>query len=390
MPTRRRAALWIALALAVAAVLWLWTSRQRQSVPVEVFRVERGTVEQTATNSRAGTVQAKRRARLSPELGGRVLEIPFRQGQTVKAGDVVLVLESSLERAEVDLRQRELLAARADGERACEAAERAAREAARNRQLAADGILSADLLDRLDSMASEAASACAAARARQGSAQAGVELVRSGLGKRTLRAPFDGVVAEVSIELGEWTTPSPPGLPMPPVLDILDPSSIYLELPMDEVDAARLRPGLPVRATVDSHPGRKFAGTVARVAPYVLDLEAQNRTVAIDVDLTEPDVARELLPGTSADVEVILETHDGVLRIPAAALLAGERVLLLEEGRLVERAVEAGLRNWDFIEIVSGLVEGDAVVTSLDRPEVKAGTRAAVAERDPAAGDSGQ
>src|SRR5688572_18766091 len=237
MKLRGRTVLWVVFALVAAGFGWIWLAKQRRPIPVEVFQVERGRVEQTATNSRAGTVKARRRARLSPELGGRVLEIPHRQGETVKAGDVVLVLDASLERAEVDLRRREVSAARAEGERSCAAAERAKRELERNRQLAADGILSSDLLDRLDPMAREAASACTAAKARQGSAQAGADMVGRGLDKRTLRAPFDGIVAEVSIEVGEWATPSPPGLPMPPVIDILDPTSIYLELPMDEVDA---------------------------------------------------------------------------------------------------------------------------------------------------------
>ncbi|MDX1631021.1 MAG: HlyD family efflux transporter periplasmic adaptor subunit, partial [Thermoanaerobaculia bacterium] len=67
----------------------------------------------------------------------------------------------------------------------------------------------------------------------------------------------------------------------PPVLDLLDPDSIRIVLPMDEVDAARLEPGLPARVTVDSHPGRELRGTVVEVAPYVLDVEKQNRTVEI-------------------------------------------------------------------------------------------------------------
>jgi HlyD family secretion protein len=113
-------------------------------------------------------------------------------------------------------------------------------------------------------------------------------------------APFAGVVAEVSIEAGEWTTPSPPGLPIPPVIDLIDISSLYVSAPMDEVDSARIRTGQTVRVTVDSHPGRSFPGHVRRVAPYVLDLEAQNRTVEIEVVLEILALPR--CSGTSADV----------------------------------------------------------------------------------------
>jgi HlyD family secretion protein len=194
-----------------------------------------------------------------------------------------------------------------------------------------------------------------------------------------LRAPFDAVVAEVGIEVGEWTTPSPPALPVPPVIDLVDPTSIYVTAPMDEVDAGRIRAGQPVRVTVDSHPGESFAGEVERVAPYVLDVEAQNRTVEIEVELADAELAASLLPGTSADVEVVLDAREGVLRIPTAALLSGEKALALEDGGLVSRSLEIGLRNWDVTEVRSGLAEGEQVVVSLDRAEVKAGARATVA-----------
>jgi HlyD family secretion protein len=143
---------------------------------------------------------------------------------------------------------------------------------------------------------------------------------------------------------------------------------------MDEVDAGRLRAGLAARITVDSHPGRVFAARVVRVAPYVVDVEAQNRTVAIEVELDEPEVS--LLPGTSADVEVVLAARDDVLRVPAAALLSGERVLAADaDDRLVERTVATGLRNWEFVEVTSGLAAGERVVVTLDRPEIRAGAR---------------
>jgi HlyD family secretion protein len=145
---------------------------------------------------------------------------------------------------------------------------------------------------------------------------------------------------------------------------------------MDEVDSARLRAGLPARVAIDSFPGRHFPAHVVRVAPYVLDVEEQNRTVAIEAELDDRDVAATLLPGTSADVEVVLETRDDVLRVPSGAILTGDRVLVLADGVLVERALAVGLRNWDMAEVRGGLAAGDAVVVSLDRPEVRAGARA--------------
>jgi len=194
----------------------------------------------------------------------------------------------------------------------------------------------------------------------------------------TLRAPFDGVIAELQIEVGEWSTPSPPVIQVPSVIDVIDTSSIYVSAPMDEVDSARLKPGQPARVAVDAYPNKRFPGRVVRVGKYVLDVEEQNRTVEIEVELDDAAFAATLLPGTSADVEVILDTHENVLRMPSAALLSGDKVLRLDGSTIDERPVQVGLKNWDVTEITSGLTEGDRVVTSLDRSEVKAGARVTV------------
>jgi HlyD family secretion protein len=378
-PAARRWLVLAAIVLAVGGVAaWRWL--RPDAIEVEVATVAEGRVEQTATNSRAGTVEARRRARLSPDTGGRVLALPHRRGEAVAAGAILLELDATLERGEVDLRSRQLESAKADADRACLAGQRAARELERNRRLAAEELVPIDALDHFDSAAREAAAACTAAQANRASAGAALELTRRALDKRTLRAPFAGLIADLSTELGEWITPSPPGVPIPPVIDLLDPESIYLSLPMDEVDAGRLRAGQTARATVDSRPGEHFAGRLIRVAPYVLDVEAQNRTVEIEVEL-EPQVPG-LLPGTSADVEIVLDARDGVLRAPAASVMTQDRVLVVAGETLVERKIETGLRNWDFVEILAGLAAGDRVVTSLDRPGVRAGARVVTGDGD--------
>jgi HlyD family secretion protein len=107
-----------------------------------------------------------------------------------------------------------------------------------------------------------------------------------------------------------------------------------------------------------------------------VDRLEQNRTVEIELELDDAVAATALLPGTSADAEVILSARDGVLRVPTASLLEGGKVLVLDGDRIVEKALQIGLRNWDFAEVTGGLEAGAPVVVSLDRPEVKAGARA--------------
>ncbi len=350
-----------------------------EPVPVIVARVASGRVEETVTNTRAGTVKARRRAKLSPEIGGMVVELPFREGQHVKKGDVILRLDDALPQAELDLTRRELEAQGSQKEQACLAADRSKRNLKRIQKLSEEEIASQDLLDQAETEALRAAAACNAASSSVARAEAAIVLAETRIAKMTLRAPFDAIVAEVDAEVGEWVTPSPPALPVPAAIDILDPSSILVSAPMDEVDSARIGVDQRARVSIDSFPGKEFWGRITRIAPYVLDIEAQNRTVEIEVDLDDTEILSKLLPGTSADVEVLLQVRENVLRIPTPALLEGDRVLIVvgagngKTHRLVSREVEVGLSNWDFTEIRHGLETSDRVVVSLDRAEVKAG-----------------
>jgi HlyD family secretion protein len=366
--------------LVAAGVLLRLTVFAPEAVQVRTVAVEKGRVEETVTNSRAGTVKARRRAKLAPETGGRVVALPHRRGSRVREGQLLLRIEDSLQRAQLSLAEDERKVALAQRDQACFAAERAARERDRVRDLAAQGIVSTDQVDGVDSQERTAQAACRAAQATAERADSAVTLARAQLRQPTLLAPFDGVVADTFVEEGEWTSPSPPALPIPPILDLIDTRSIYVIAPMDEVDSGRIQKGQAARVTVDSQPGKSFAARVAEVAPYVMDRLEQNRTVEIELELEDQAAATAMLPGTSADAEVILSARDDVLRVPTQALLEGGRVLVLEGDRLGERTLEIVLRNWDMTEITAGLAQGDRVVVSLDRPEVKAGARARVTE----------
>jgi HlyD family secretion protein len=368
----------IGLAILIAAALLLQLWLRPAPVPVTVVRVGRGTVEETVTNSKAGTVKASRRSKMSPEIGGRVDFIGARAGDRVRKGEILLRIHDADLRASLRLAEQDVVTARARAREACFNAEQAERELKRNRDLRDQRIVSADVLERLESQRDAARAGCEATQADVARAGAAVDLARANLAKAVLRAPFDGIVADLKAEVGEWVSPSPPAVPIPAVFDIIDPTSIYISAPLDEVDAARVAPGLPARITLDSFPGKSFDGVVRRVAPYVQDVEQQNRTLEIDVDFKDAAFARTLLPGTSADVEVILKTARDVLRVPAFALLEGDRVLCFQDGRLVSRQVVTGLKNWEYAEIRSGLKPGDLVVVSLDRAEVKDGARARV------------
>ncbi|NEX18219.1 MAG: efflux RND transporter periplasmic adaptor subunit [Halochromatium sp.] len=373
----------LTLLLLAAAIGGWWLLSRPQPIAVRVQNVERGLVEEVVANTRAGTVKACRRARLAPGSGGQIETLAVHEGDRVQAGQLLLELWNLDLKARVTLAEREAEAAEARSLATCLQADQAEREAARQVKLEARNMTSEEGLDRAITAAQAGRADCEAARASARVSAAQIGVAQAELERTRLTAPFAGIVAEVSGELNEYVTPSPPGIPTPPAVDLIDDACFYISAPIDEVDAAKVRLGLDARVTLDAFGDQALAGTVRRIAPYVLDQEKQARTVEVEVVIAEPPADRALLAGYSADVEIIIDRHEDVLRIPTAAIRAGEptSVLLLADGVLAERALETGLSNWEQTEIVSGLSAGEQVVLSLGREGVEAGA-AAVADDD--------
>lgn len=199
-----------------------------------------------------------------------------------------------------------------------------------------------------------------------------------------LRAPFPGIVAEINGELGEVVTPSPVGVATLPTVDLIDTSCLFVRAPIDEIDAGAVREGLPALITLDAFPGAEYPGVVQRVAPYVLDLEKQARTVDVEVSFSNIDKAGNLLVGYSADVEIVLDARENVKRIPTEALMEDHHVYVYANGTLEERQIEAGLENWEYTEVASGLEKGSQIVLTVDRDGLGDGVKVRP-EEDPGA-----
>jgi HlyD family secretion protein len=364
---------WLAGLLLLIFAAWYFT--RPAPIGVQLAKVERGVVEATVSNTRAGTVKACRRAKLAPPAGGQIEHLLVKKGQRVKANQVLLKLWNNDLEAQKRLAQEQLATAQSQAHQACVQATLADKEAERARQLREKGFISAEGLDQKVSAAKVNRAGCEVARSQIDQSRSRIAVVNADLQRMVLRAPFAGIVADISGELGEYATPSPPGIPTPPAIDLIDDSCMFVSAPIDEVDASEIKVGQTARITLDAIKGMTFAGKVKRIAPYVLELEKQARTVEVEVAFDKPPTAENLLVGYSADVEIVHAAHQNVLYIPTQALLEGNRVLLYREGVLEDRVVTTGLANWDRTEITSGLNEGDRIVLSLDQAGVKAGAR---------------
>jgi len=361
--------------IAIAGLAFFALSRPRP-IAVVVHEVGSGKVEATLANTRAGTVEACQRTKLSTIVGGRIEFLGVKEGDRVKKGQLLLKLWNDDQQAQANLAQTQIALSARRSDEACIAAVNAENEAKRQADLRARGFVSPSKEEAARTEAEVRRAACNTSRADVAQAEAKLKATRVEQGRVALYAPFDGTVAKIVGELGEYSTPSPPGVPTPPAIDLIDDSCLYVKAPMDEVDAPKITAGQPVRITLDALPGQSLPGKVRRVAPYVSAVEKQARTVDIEVDFEKPEQAARLLVGYSADVEIVLAGRDKVLRIPTAALQEGSKVLVLQDGRLASRTVKTGLSNWEYAEVLKGLQAGEKIVTSLERAGVKDGAPA--------------
>lgn len=374
---RRIAILLLILAVLGGGIFWL---TRPKPIAVAVKAVDRGRVESTLANTRAGTVEACQRTKLSTIMGGRIEYLGVKEGDRVKKGQLLLKLWNDDQQANTALAQAQIaLAARRSNE-ACIAAGNAEAEARRQSELRSKGFVSPSREEAARTEAEVKRAACNTSKADIDQAEAKLKATRVEQGRVALYAPFDGIVAKIVGELGEYSTPSPPGVPTPPAIDLIDDTCLYVSAPMDEVDAPRIRAGQAVRISLDALPGKTLPGKVRRVAPYVLAVEKQARTVEIEVDFDQPEQLGKLLVGYSADVEILLDQRPETLRVPTAAIQEGGKVLVVSDDRLEERRIKVGLANWEYTEVLEGLQAGERIVTSLERTGVKAGAKVTVEE----------
>lgn len=342
--------------VAVAAAAWWW---RPQPTPIWLAEVGRGDVLVTVVNTRAGTIKSCQRAGLSLPGGGVVEQIAVKAGERVARGDLLLTLWSDDIHADLARARAQQALGKTQREERCSEAAYYEREANRLATLLAKNLTSRTLAEQAQNLADTRRYVCQASRQQERVDEAQVAQVEARLSERRLLAPFAGVVAEVNSKLGEYMTPSPPGVAMPPVIDLIDDKCLYVSAPIDEVDAARLKVGQSARVLLDAMPGRDFAATVTRIAPYVKELEKQARTVEVEAALTALPTDVPLLIGYSADLEVEVTRATDVLRVAASSRADDGSVLRLEGDKLVRVVPRWGVENWNWIEVAEGLAAGD-------------------------------
>jgi HlyD family secretion protein len=368
---------WLLVLLVVAGTIAAIQYFLLRPVPVEVrvYRVQKGLVEETVSSTKAGSVRSRRVAEISVEAPGTIVEIHAREGAEVKKGAPLVSLDRRDAAAATEVAKKELASAEAAVAEAQARWADAVRERDRVRELIKTESAPRAQVDQAETLEKVTAAALSAAKARVELQKSIVERAELALAKCDIFAPFDGVVATLASEVGEWAVPGRM------VMRIIDPKELYVRAELDEVDIGQIRTGLEARVTLDPYKDRKLKGEITRISPFVSEIHEQNRTVVVEIELELSVNGIHLKHGLSADVEVILQRRPEALRIPTLALLQGGKVLVVGAERLAEtRPVKIGLKNWEFAEVLEGLAPGDSVIVSLESESVKEGVQVTVTQ----------
>ncbi|MDA8124864.1 MAG: efflux RND transporter periplasmic adaptor subunit [Deltaproteobacteria bacterium] len=301
--------------------------------PETVTTAAVGSVLWETTLTAVGSLVAVQGVTLAAELPGKVVEIAFPPGGTVRKGDLLIRQDTGSEEAQLS-------------------------------GAVAQTTLTRTVLDRNAKMLPERIISQAdydASLAGHEQATSQVDNIRTAIGKKTIRAPFDGRLGIRQVNLGQSLREGDPIV----TLQSLDPIFVNFALPQQHL--AQLRSGLPVRVTCDALPGVTVEGRISTLNPLV-DAETRN----IQLQATVHNRAEKLLPGMFVNVAVHLSAQKKVLVIPATAVLFapyGDSVFVVDAAKeggkaLRQQFLRLGEKRGDFVAVIDGLKEGEMVVST--------------------------
>jgi cobalt-zinc-cadmium efflux system membrane fusion protein len=325
-------------------------------IDVAVVRVTAGTVESALDIS--GTLAPRSRVGLKPKLPGRLDRILVDIGDRVSEGQVVATVDRGEVDAQVDAAVAAIGVAKAGIESAEASLANAISEHDRATTLFAAGALPRQRLEAAETARRAATAQRDLAKATLAQAEAAVRRAREVQRDTTLYSPVSGFIVERNYDPGAI-----PG--DRPVVVVADIRQLKLEAGVSEMEAGRLKTGMPALVSVQAKPGETFTGQVAAIVPEV---DQRNRHFRIEVRV--PNAEGALLAGMYASARLVLAQADEALIVPREAVVArdGQRVVLRINGDTVAPvAVVEGLSDGRVVQIVSGLTAGDQVLADARR-----------------------
>lgn len=333
---------WLLLVLLICIVggKAFYDYQQEKTKPVAAGRtitVERGDI--TSVISATGTINPVNSVNVSSKITGLIREVRVNENDVVTAGQILVTLDDTRLKSQVNQARARLANAEANYYRIL--------------RLAEIGAVSSQQLD--------------AARMDYQVAQASHDDAVSQLEDTVIKAPVDGTVIGKPIPAGQTVSP---GISTPMILlTVADMSKMQIEAQIDETDIGSAAVGQKVTFTVDAYPGKTFTGIVSNISQKA-NIQQNVIYYPVIVDVDSPQGL--LRPTMTARISVLAGEQKNVLIVPLAAVkeAKGQRYVVVDEGGKQRNAnVTTGLASEDRIEIISGLQEGEAIVTTQSRPQ---------------------
>jgi RND family efflux transporter MFP subunit len=338
----------------VVVIIAVVAMNLKKPVTVKVVELKPGELRVVINATTTSTIKSETEVTLSAQRTGRVVKLPVREGDIVKAGALI---------AQLDLTEESVQTANV-----LDQSKATYDEAEKNLKRSED-LFNKGMISQQDFDAVRRAYDVAKSQYRAAAADAGVKRDYS-----VVRAPFQGVVAKKYTEVGELL------LPGKQIVTIVNPDKIYVLATIDEVDVGRLTLGQPVTITVDAFPGEKFSGRIRRISPIVSGGKLETRTA--DVWIYFDEKQPRIKPGMSADVEILVTTLKDVLSVPSQAVIEreGKKQVYVVAGSTLKsgatsvaylRPVEVGETNWSYTQVLSGIKSGEYVITTPEAAGLK-------------------
>lgn len=301
--------------------------RQAAVVAVEAQPVRTQAMAEDVTA--VGSLVSNESVILRPEVPGRIAAIGFRDGAPVRKGDVLVELDSAVQRAELQQAQAGLTLAESNYRRAQDLFQRK--------------FVSQSGLDSAQSQLEAARAAAALATAR--------------FERTRIRAPFDGIAGIRRVSVGDYIKDGEA------LVNVEDVATLKIDFRLPELYLNKLHPGQMLEVTSDVLPGTRFEARLDAIDPL---LDSQGRSVQLRARL--PNAEGSLRPGVFVRVRLILQDRPAVRVVPEEALVAApgnvQFVYRVEDGKVRRVDVQTGMRRAGMVELKSGLEAGDQVVTA--------------------------
>ncbi|MFH1279893.1 MAG: efflux RND transporter periplasmic adaptor subunit [Candidatus Eisenbacteria bacterium] len=389
----RKRTLWIGIAVAALIALFVVINLKRDgskktSVEVEAVRA-RNIV---SVVSASGSISPKRMVEVSASQMGKVVEVAVEEGDEVAEGDFLLQIEPVPYRQAAERLRAATGSARAELDLSSASRKQAEQELARIRDLRDQDLASPQGLLKAETEFEVARARQEAARGMLLQQEALLRNAEHDLGLTTIRAPMGGVVVELNVEEGETAIVGTMNNPGTVLLTIADLSELEAEVEVDETDVVDLRLGMKAKISIDSYPDTLFAGSVTEIGNSAIRALQSNESVDFKVVVTLDDAIPGAKPGLSATADIIVAEREKALSVPIQSLTVRrvggdeekgneedeppaddptihksrteeEGVFVVREGKAVFTSVETGIAGDRYFEVLSGLADGDSVVS---------------------------